>query len=178
MWNRELYRRALDFAADAHGARKVPGTERPYVVHVAKVAMEVMAAWVADPSLDVDLALGCALLHDTIEDGGVEHSALSDAFGPAVANGVRALTGKVGLPRHRRTTESLKHIREQPRAVWVVRLADGLTNLERPPDHWTLEERQAQLVEAQETLAALRGASAPLEARFEQKLAEYELYCR
>lgn len=178
MWNRELYKRALDFAADAHGAQKVPGSERPYVVHVAKVAMEVMAAWIADSSLDVDLGLACALLHDTIEGGGAQWSALNDAFGPAVANGVRALAGKEALPRPRRTTESLKQIRAQPRTVWAVKLAERLTDLERPPGHWTLEERQSHLVEAKEILAALRGASAPLEARFEQKLAEYESYCR
>lgn len=178
MWNRELYKRALDFAADAHGAQKVLGSERPYVVHVAKVAMEVMAAWVADPTLDVDLGLACALLQGTIEECGVEWSALADAFGPAVANGVRALTKSATLPRHRRLTESLKNVRAQPRTVWAVKLASRLTNLGRPPDDWTLEQRQRALAEAKEVLAALRGASAPLEARFEQKLAEYELSCR
>lgn len=178
MWNRELYKRALDFAADAHGAQKAPGSDRPYVVRVAKVAMEVMAAWVADPSLDVDLGLACALLQGTIEDGGVEWSALADAFGPAVANGVRALTKSAALPGHRRLTESLKNVRAQPRTVWAVKLASRLTRLERPPGSWTLEQREGHLAEAREVLAALRGASAPLEARYEQKLAEYEAYCR
>ena len=38
----EVYKRAIDFAASAHGAQTIPGSGFPYVVHVAKVAMEVI----------------------------------------------------------------------------------------------------------------------------------------
>src|SRR4051794_8206536 len=43
-FDRDLFARALDFAARVHGGQKVPGSKFPYVVHVAKVAMEVLAA--------------------------------------------------------------------------------------------------------------------------------------
>ena len=61
----QVYKRAIDFAAKAHGDQKVPGNGFPYVVHVAKVAMEVISATERDLEADRDLAVACALLHDT-----------------------------------------------------------------------------------------------------------------
>ena len=76
MRSQEAYKAAIDFAARAHGDQRVPGSGAPYVVHLAKVAMEVSAACAEDPSLDADLAISCALLHDTIEDAGVTREEL------------------------------------------------------------------------------------------------------
>ena len=74
MFSQDLFKRALDFAAAAHGDQRVPGTGHPYVTHLAKVAMETIAACEADPKLDADLAIPCALLHDAILVMGKEHS--------------------------------------------------------------------------------------------------------
>src|SRR5260370_39874610 len=62
LFSQELYARALAFAASAHGEQKTPAG-LPYVVHVASVAMEVMAALRAQPGHDENLAGGRALLH-------------------------------------------------------------------------------------------------------------------
>jgi hypothetical protein len=40
----DLYERALELAARAHGDQQVPGSGLPYVVHVVKVATELPAA--------------------------------------------------------------------------------------------------------------------------------------
>ncbi len=69
----EVYKRAGDFAARAHGDQKVPGSGFPYVVHASKVAMEVLAATEDEPELDRDFAVACALLHDTVEDSEPEN---------------------------------------------------------------------------------------------------------
>ena len=65
-WNQDLFKRALDFAAQAHGDQRVPGSGHPYVVHVAKVATEVLHAIGDDAPYDVDLAMACALVHETV----------------------------------------------------------------------------------------------------------------
>jgi (p)ppGpp synthase/HD superfamily hydrolase len=52
MWDADAYERALDFAAKAHGRQTVPGTDLSYVVHLAKVAAEVMRACALDPDAD------------------------------------------------------------------------------------------------------------------------------
>lgn len=178
MWDQDLFKRALDFAARAHGAQQVPGSGFPYVVHVVKVATEVLAAGVHEPDGDDDLALACALLHDVQEDAGVTHDALRAEFGAAVADGVRALTKDDALPKSARMADSLARIRAQPRAVWRVKLADRITNLEPPPPAWSADKRRAYLAEARVILDALRGASAQLEARLARKIAEYEAHCR
>ncbi len=176
-WNQDLFKRALDFAARAHGEQKVPGTGAPYVVHVTKVATEVLWASQTDV-LDVELAMACALLHDTIEDAGVSRQTLERDFGPEVAQGVAALTKDDSLPKAERMADSLRRIRLEPRAIWAVKLADRITNLEPPPATWSREKRQAYLAEAREILKALRGASPALEGRLADKAQAYEVHCR
>ncbi len=177
MWNQDLYKRALDFAARAHGDQKVPGSGFPYVVHVTKVAMEVLHA-TRDGALRADLAMPCALLHDCIEDGGPTWEApLRAEFGDAVADGVRALSKDAAVAKPDRMADALRRIRAQPKEIWAVKLADRITNLEPPPPAWTPEKRRRYLAEAKQILDALRGASASLEERFEQKMREYEAYC-
>ncbi len=182
-FDRDLFKRALDFAAAKHGRQPVPGTGFPYVVHLTKVAMEVLAVTEEEPGFDRDLALTCALLHDTVEDA--DDAATADAtraeirrdFGARVADGVEALT-KIGSgSKAEQMRDSLRRIRAQPREVWLVKLADRITNLEPPPADWPLEKRRRYLEEAKEILAELGSASPALSRRFEQKLEEYRAFC-
>jgi (p)ppGpp synthase/HD superfamily hydrolase len=46
----------------------VPGTRIPYLMHFSLVAMELIAALAIESSLDGNLSVQCALLHDTLED--------------------------------------------------------------------------------------------------------------
>jgi guanosine-3',5'-bis(diphosphate) 3'-pyrophosphohydrolase len=188
----DLYKRALDLAARVHGPnaargkeeQRVPGSGAPYVVHVVKVAMEVLAATEREAGFDRDLAVACALLHDAIEDSEPEvvkeevRARIREEFGDLVLSGVEALTKDLALPKHERMTDCLRRIQDSPREVWLVKLADRITNLEPPPEEWSLDKRRRYLEEANEILAALGAASDGLRRRFENKLVEYEQYCR
>jgi (p)ppGpp synthase/HD superfamily hydrolase len=176
-WNQDAFKRALDFAAASHGAQVVPGSGFPYVVHVTKVASEVLRAAQED-AFDVDLAVACALLHDTVEDAGVTHAQLVAAFDVRVADGVLALTKNDSLPKAQRMPDSLARIGAAPREIAIVKLADRVTNLEPPPPKWTVEKRVAYWEEAKVIAEALRGKCEPLEERIKLKIAEYEQYCR
>jgi len=176
-WNQDLFKRALDFAAAHHGKQTVPGSGYPYVVHVTKVASEVTHAIGHDSSYDVDLAMTCALLHDLIEDAGVTADGIAAEFGQPTADGVRALTKDEKVPKEERMADALRRIALSPREVWVVKLADRITNLEPPPPQWSVEKRRAYRDEAAVILSTLREAHSGLAARFEQKLREYEKYC-
>jgi (p)ppGpp synthase/HD superfamily hydrolase len=170
-WNQDLFKRALDFAAVAHGEQKVPGKPYSYVVHLVKVATEVLC--VADGSFDVDLALQCALLHDSVEDAGVKVETLRAEFGERVAAGVQALTKDEAVPKAGRMADSLRRIRLQPREVWMVKLADRITNLEPAPAHWSAEKKEQYRAEAREIHGALSGGHAGLAARLREKIAAY-----
>ncbi len=176
-WNQDLFKEALDFAAEHHGQQKVPGSGYPYVVHVTKVATEVLHAIGDDSSFNIDLAMTCALLHDLVEDAGVTLEAMTERFGTRVAAGVSALTKDASVPKRGSMADSLRRIRAQPREIWVVKMADRVTNLEPPPPQWPVEKRAAYRVEAQAIHVALHEAHEGLAARLALKIDAYERFC-
>lgn len=163
----DSYHRVLRFAAQAHGEQRLPGPPLPYVVHLAGVAMEVMAAALApaaevpsdQPPFPLQLAASCALLHDTVEDTEVTLAAVEREFGPAVASIVSALSKDPRLPKEERMGDSLRRIAALPaelaRTAAIVKLADRITNLQPPPAHWSSEKRAAYQAEARLILAQL-----------------------
>lgn len=135
-WSQDIYINAYRFAAEAHWNSKkrqvVPGTDIPYLMHFSLVAMEVIAALDKEAGFDGNLAVQCALLHDTIEDTGTTYDQIVESFGLAVANGVLALSKNesVGadLPKQQRKerqmADSLERVKKQPREIWMVKMAD------------------------------------------------------
>jgi len=171
----DTYARALSFAAEAHGAQRVPGTQHPYITHVAKVAAEILAVATKD-TFDVDLAMTCALLHDTLEDTSASEDEITRIFGESVARGVRALSKDARLPKGEQMADSLARIQREPREVWMVKLADRITNLAPPPPHWSREKRVTYREEARRILSALGPGSAPLASRLEARIEAYGDY--
>ena len=167
---------ALQFAAERHAAQKVPGSDFPYLVHVTSVAAEVIAALAVDHVEAPELAVLCALLHDTIEDTTTTHAELVAQFGSAVANGVSALSKDAAIAKAERMADSLRRIRAQPHEIWMVKLADRITNLAPPPAHWPSDKRSAYREEAIAIADALVGASPTLDVRIRASIAAYAAY--
>ncbi len=173
MWSQDRYTAASRFAAEAHFGQQLPGSELPYLLHVTDVAMEVLAALRAEPNHDEELAVLCALLHDTIEDTAVTYEQVEATFGATVAAGVQALSKNPALPKAEQMPDSLRRIREQPQAVWLVKLADRIVNLQQPPAYWQPQKIAAYRAEAGVILAALGAASPFLAARLAAKIEVY-----
>ena len=172
-WSQELYIKAYRFAAHAHRWQRVPGTPLPYIMHLSFVAMEIMAAASVAHIGDADLALQCALLHDVLEDTMVRYDKLHERFGEAVAKGVLALTLNKKLPNAEQMPECLGRIRQQPREIWMVKLADRITNLQPPPRNWKPDRIRDYHRESGVILEALADASPFLAERLGSKLREY-----
>ena len=173
-WSQEKYINSLKFAAEAHKGQQVPGSDLPYIVHVTMVAMEVIAALAHEDGLDGDLAVQCALLHDMIEDTSVSREDLETEFGFAVAAGVLALSkNNILESKQEKMQDSLARIKQQPREIWMVKLADRITNLQPPPGHWDADKIERYREEGREILKALGGASSYLAGRLRQKIKEY-----
>jgi (p)ppGpp synthase/HD superfamily hydrolase len=171
----DRYVAALRFAAAKHEGQRMAGSGLPYLVHVCSVAGEVAAA--LEPALDADLAVCCALLHDTLEDTATTYAELVATFGTPVADGVRALSKlDDSIPKADRMADSLRRIRLQPREVWIVKLADRITNLAPPPAAWSSDKRRVYREEAIEIADALAGASPALEARIRERITAYSAY--
>ena len=172
----DRYAAALRFAAAAHRGQTVPGSDLPYLCHVATVAAEVIGALGREHHADPDLAVLCALLHDTVEDTAVTLDEIRKRFGEAVADGVAALSKDPGLPKAERMEDSLERIRQQPHEVWLVKLADRIVNLARPPAHWPDEKRRAYREEAMRIGERLGEASAILSGRLAEKIDAYRAW--
>lgn len=176
MWSSERYVAALAFAADRHAGQRVPGTERPYLVHVVSVAAEVLWGHGHAPLGDPDLALTCALLHDVVEDTPTTVAEVAARFGADVAAGVAALSKDPARPKPEQLDDSLARIRACGHEVWAVKLADRITNLAPPPPHWTAAKRASYRVEASRIHAALAEGHGPLADRLAARLAGYAAY--
>jgi (p)ppGpp synthase/HD superfamily hydrolase len=180
-WSQDTYIRAYKFAAQAHDGQLVPGTDLPYIMHLSFVAMEVIAALTVEQVDNPDLAVQCALLHDTIEDTDVTYDDVQATFGTDVADGVLAMTidetiGN-GLSKFERRwlqlEDYLRRIKQQPREIWMVKLADRITNLQPPPSHWTDEMIERYKQGAELIHRELGSASEYLGEKLKRKVEEY-----
>lgn len=149
------------------------GGDLPYLLHLTLVHMEVLAALASEPEIDADLALTCAALHDVLEDTSVSPAELLRRFGHAVLAGVQALSKDHALPPDLRLTDSLDRIRRQPREIWMVKMADRITNLQPPPLSWSPAKVAAYREDARSILDALGDASPFLAARLAAKIRDY-----
>jgi (p)ppGpp synthase/HD superfamily hydrolase len=181
-WSPDVYAAALLFAARAHGEQKVPGTELPYLSHVVLVTAEVIAALDAEPGWSAEeqnLAIRAALLHDVVEDTPVAADEVASQFGEATRDAVLALTKNTDLPtKAEQMADSLARIRKQPQVVWMVKLADRITNLMPPPHYWTDEKIAVYKEEAQRIHDALAEASPYLANRLAARIAAYGPHLR
>jgi (p)ppGpp synthase/HD superfamily hydrolase len=173
IWSQDLYLNALRYAGEAHGGQKIPGSELSYIVHVSSVCMEIIAAVCAGETDYPDLAIQCALLHDVIEDTGKTYNEIKQIFGADVADGVLALTKNQNIKKESRMADSIGRIKLQPREIWMVKLADRITNLQPPPPHWTEEKIENYRTEADYILNHLGSASPLLKERLAKKIKTY-----
>lgn len=172
------YQKTIIFATLKHleKGQTIPETEIPYVVHLSNVAMEILIAYQHTKDFDIEFAIQVALLHDTLEDTNTAFEELQSEFGIEVANGVLALTKNDDLPKHMKMLDSLNRIKLLPKEVWSVKLADRITNLQKPPQKWDNSKKIEYKKEAESILEILKGANEYLEKRLLEKISEYEKY--
>jgi (p)ppGpp synthase/HD superfamily hydrolase len=172
-WSQEQYLHTYLYAAKAHQGQLIPGSVLPYIIHPGLVCMEIIAALRVESGHHEALAVQCALLHDAIEDTPVTYAQLTSTFGEAVADGVQALSKDPTLPKDQRMDDSLRRIRLQPVEIWMVKLADRITNLQPPPPHWNHEKIACYREEARQILDILGSASPFLADRLADKIENY-----
>jgi (p)ppGpp synthase/HD superfamily hydrolase len=170
----ESYLQAYHFAAVAHQGQRYPGTDLPYIMHLSFVGMEILTALGVESGWDRTLAVQCALLHDVIEDTAVGVKQVQEAFGEAVAAGVLALSKDPAVDKTLQMADCLDRIQQQPKEIWMVKLADRISNLQPPPAHWTPEKIRRYREEATMIHDVLGSASPYLAGRLRHKIDIYE----
>ncbi|MEH2305816.1 HD domain-containing protein [Nostoc sp.] len=175
-WSQEIYIKALKKAAHAHQGQKMAGSEIPYLMHLNLVSMEVIAALSVETEHDGNLAIQCAILHDTIEDTNTTFEEIRIEFGESVANGVLALTKDENLAKNLQMADSLQRIKKQPKEIWMVKLADRITNLQAPPHYWTKDKIIRYREEGIQIYEALQDASPFLASRLAKLIEDYKAF--
>lgn len=183
IWTPDIYEKAWTFASRAHHGQSYGGPAQgervEYLSHIASVGMEIQWALQSDPHADGALALQCALLHDTIEDTGTSYQQLCDTFGVAVADGVLALSKDIALPdKQAQMQDSLQRIKKQPKEIWMVKMADRITNLYHPPFYWDNAKILAYRDEAIYIHHQLHTAHHGLAQRLQAKIDAYPAFLR
>lgn len=169
------YQTAIKFAAGKHAEinQLVPGSNLPYVVHLSNVTMEIIVAGSATTGFDLPFAVQVALLHDVLEDAPTTFEEIEKTFGLDVAKAVQALTKNDSVDKSLKMMDSLNRIKALSKEVWSVKLADRITNLQKPPAHWSNSKIQEYKKEAAIILEELTGGNAYLENRLRAKIEAY-----
>jgi (p)ppGpp synthase/HD superfamily hydrolase len=133
-----------------------------------------MAALTVEDDLDGDIAIQCSLLHDVMEDAGIDYDKVKDKFGIEVADGVNALSkDKAIKSKDERMIDSLERIKKQPKEIWMVKMADRITNLQPPPSHWDQQKISKYKQEAKVIHDNLKDANKHLADRLKHKIDDY-----
>lgn len=162
---------AARFAAERHARQKRKGaSQHPYVNHLLAVAdLLWRVGGVRDPDL-----LVAALLHDSVEDVGVEPGEIAVRFGPAVRDLVLEVTDDKALTRAERKAQQVVQAGRKSPGARQLKLADKICNLadlaQDPPVHWDRERRVEYLNWSAQVGAGLRGVNPDLERLFDDTL--------
>ena len=72
--------------------------------------------------------------------------------------------------------DSLERIVQEPKAVWVVKMADRVANLGKPPHYWKASKVKAYQDEARLILEKLGLANRLMAERLAEKIEQYKKY--
>jgi guanosine-3',5'-bis(diphosphate) 3'-pyrophosphohydrolase len=173
-----IYQNTILFAAQQHAKKNqtLPNSNIPYVVHLSNVCMEILIAERYTENFNLRLAVQAALLHDVLEDTDTTNAELEAHFGILVTQSVMALTKNKMLPKNDQILDSLGRIKECPKETWAVKLADRITNMQKPPISWQSGKIIQYYEEAQLILKELKDGNQYLANRLEKEIGKYSRY--
>jgi (p)ppGpp synthase/HD superfamily hydrolase len=180
-WSIDEMQEVWYLVSKLHDGQKYGGTKEgeqiEYINHIGSVTFEIINALNFTENIDAALAIKCAILHDVIEDTAFNYSDVKDLFGTEVANGVLALSKNEEIEgKLEKMLDSIKRIKEQPKEVWAVKMADRITNLFAPPYYWTKEKIINYIKESEIILEELKDGNGYLAERLKTKIKDYHIF--
>ncbi|TCI85457.1 HD domain-containing protein [Tenacibaculum sp. M341] len=180
-WSIDKLQDAWQLASKLHDGQKYGGVKEgekvEYINHIGSVVFEVLNASNISEDFDTDLAMHCAVLHDTIEDTDFNYNKAKEIFGEQIANGVAALTKNESLSSKKEMMlDSLERIKKQPKEVWAVKMADRICNLYHPPFYWNNDKKEKYIAEATMIYDHLKDGNSYLANRLKNKIENYHQF--
>lgn len=171
LYDVEYYKKHLEIALKAHNKQLTPNN-LPYSYHILSVTAELIAA-IKEEGLskkEANIAIACALLHDVLEDTKYK----LDGLDKEVVEGVKALSKDSSLPKDKQMKDSLDRLKKQPLYIQMVKIADRITNLDKPPLHWSKDKIKKYAKEARLIKDKLKSPNMYLWNKLDKKIKEYE----
>jgi len=180
-WSIDEIQNIWQLVSKLHDGQKYGGSDEgervEYINHIGSVVFEVLNAVRLTENMNADLAVKCAMLHDTIEDTAFTYEKVVDLFGSQVASGVLALTKNEEIEdSFEKMRDSLNRIKKQPIEVWAVKMADRICNLYEPPYYWNDEKKLKYIEEAEIIHNELKDGNVYLAERLKNKIREYNRF--
>lgn len=123
--SRTIWQEAASLAARVHEYQYRRDGQTPYAAHPTRVALTVACVFgVADPNI-----IAAALLHDAIEDCGVDYDEIAGSFGSEIAQFVAAMSKDMRLPEPQREVAYDEQLARGPWQGRLLKLADVYDNL-------------------------------------------------
>lgn len=163
----DRYARAVTYACQQHEGTFRDDNKTPYAVHPIRVT-EHLRRFAREDDENVLIA---ALLHDTVEDTGINFDDVASRFGDDVATLVAELTNDNRLPKARRRSQMMEHLSSLSPRAKRIKLADRLDNVcDLLNGMGTPEKRVRYADETARLLNACAGACKPLEDALKEAL--------
>ncbi|TPN86807.1 HD domain-containing protein [Aquimarina algicola] len=180
-WSIDKLQDAWKIASKLHDGQKYGGPNKgekvEYINHIGSVVFEVLNAAQLSDDFDTNLAMHCAVLHDTIEDTDFDYAKAKQLFGEKIADGVSALTKNESLPgKQEMMIDSLERVKKQPKEVWAVKMADRICNLYEPPFYWSNDKKEKYISEAKMIYEYLKDGNDYLAKRLKNKIEKYHAF--
>ncbi|MDQ6530672.1 HD domain-containing protein [Flavobacterium sp. LHD-85] len=180
-WSIDEIQNVWQLVSKLHDGQKYGGSNEgervEYINHIGSVVLEVLNASRLTDNMNSDLAIKCAMLHDSIEDTPFDFERVNDLFGIEVASGVLALTKNDEIEDSlEKMRDSLNRIKKQPIEVWAVKMADRICNLYEPPYYWNDNKKLKYIEEAEIIHSELKDGNVYLAERLKTKIREYNRF--
>ncbi|AOP33141.1 guanosine-3',5'-bis(diphosphate) 3'-pyrophosphohydrolase [Leptospira tipperaryensis] len=180
-WSVNRVQEAWELASRLHDGQKYGGVKQnekvEYLTHIGSVVLEISNALQFDKTINADLAILCGILHDTIEDTDLKYEEVVSRFGRNVADGVLALSKDEKIPeKEKKMIDSIERIKKQPREIWIVKMADRISNLYAPPYYWDNDKKRTYQRESLFIYDGLKSADSYIANRLKQKIEDYDRY--
>ncbi|MBQ8615604.1 MAG: bifunctional (p)ppGpp synthetase/guanosine-3',5'-bis(diphosphate) 3'-pyrophosphohydrolase [Clostridia bacterium] len=174
LWNKEAIYKAVFYATHAHN-RAVPiydPNKKSFTAHFTLVALNALN-FSMNEDIDREFLMTVAILHDTIEDTDVTYEDLKNEFSTKVADAVKALSRNENVEYYHQIPDCIERIKNQPKEVAIVKMADRLFNIRERYSKWTKEKQDKYKIEAQHICDELGYACGNLRLELQKAIDKY-----
>lgn len=174
LWNCKKIYKAVYFATNAFGNKyqMFNPEKKNYNAHFFSVALNAINFTYED-DIDREFMVTVAILHDVLEDTDITYNDLLNEFGFNIANAVNSLSRNEKIPFNEQIPDCLNRIKNQPKEVAIVKMADRLFNIRERYKAWDLERQEMYKKESQLVCDELGYASDNMKKALQLAIDEY-----